>query len=81
MHKNGSVEDKVIIVVPDKGKYIGVLEGCPFVLLGVDDFLKKSSVLSFSSAALKRYGQPLMALAEMEGLEAHGRAVSLRLKD
>ncbi len=49
--------------------------------LGVDDFLKKSSVLSFSSAALKRYGQPLMALAEMEGLEAHGRAVSLRLKD
>ncbi|MCK5540072.1 MAG: histidinol dehydrogenase [Deltaproteobacteria bacterium] len=49
--------------------------------LGVDDFLKKSSVLSFSSAALKRYGQPLMALAEMEGLEAHGRAVSLRLQD
>ncbi|MEA3332981.1 MAG: histidinol dehydrogenase [Pseudomonadota bacterium] len=47
--------------------------------LGVDDFLKKSSVLSFSPAALKRYGQPLMALAEMEGLEAHGRAVSLRL--
>ena len=49
--------------------------------LGVDDFLKKSSVLSFSSAALKRYGRPLMALAEMEGLEAHGRAVSLRLED
>ncbi|MCD6534358.1 MAG: histidinol dehydrogenase [Deltaproteobacteria bacterium] len=49
--------------------------------LGVDDFLKKSSVLSFSNAALKRYGQPLMALAEMEGLEAHGRAVSLRLQD
>ena len=49
--------------------------------LGVDDFLKKSSVLSFSSAALKRYGKPLMALAEMEGLEAHGRAVSLRLED
>ena len=49
--------------------------------LGVDDFLKKSSVLSFSSAALKRYGRPLMALAEMEGLEAHGRAVSLRLQD
>ena len=49
--------------------------------LGVDDFLKKSSVLSFSSAALKRYSRPLMALAEMEGLEAHGRAVSLRLED
>ena len=49
--------------------------------LGVDDFLKKSSVISFSPAALKRYGRPLMALAEMEGLEAHGRAVSLRLED
>ncbi|MCD6429774.1 MAG: histidinol dehydrogenase [Deltaproteobacteria bacterium] len=49
--------------------------------LGVDDFLKKSSVLFFSSAALKRYGRPLTALAEMEGLEAHGRAVSLRLQD
>ncbi|MBN2809836.1 MAG: histidinol dehydrogenase [Deltaproteobacteria bacterium] len=49
--------------------------------LGVDDFLKKSSVLSFSRAALKRYGRPLTALAAMEGLEAHGRAVSLRLED
>jgi histidinol dehydrogenase len=49
--------------------------------LGVDDFLKKSSVLSFSRAALKNYGESVMALAEMEGLDAHGRAVSLRLAD
>ena len=49
--------------------------------LGIDDFLKKSSVLSFSRPALKRYGRPLTALAEMEGLEAHGRAVSLRLEN
>lgn len=49
--------------------------------LGVDDFLKKSSVLSFSRAALKGYRRPLTALAKMEGLEAHGRAVSLRLED
>jgi histidinol dehydrogenase len=49
--------------------------------LGVDDFLKKSSVLSFSRAALKNYGESVMALAAMEGLEAHGRAVSLRLAD
>ena len=48
--------------------------------LGVDDFLKKSSVLSFSKDALKRYGQSVTALAGMEGLEAHGRAVSLRLE-
>ncbi|HDS15075.1 MAG TPA: histidinol dehydrogenase [Proteobacteria bacterium] len=47
--------------------------------LGVDDFLKKSSVISFSPAALGRYGRPVTALAQMEGLAAHGRAVSLRL--
>jgi len=48
--------------------------------LGVDDFLKKSSVLSFSQKALTGYGAAVTGLAEMEGLEAHGRAVSLRLK-
>ncbi len=48
--------------------------------LGVDDFLKKSSVLSFSKDALQTYGRSVTALAEMEGLEAHARAVSLRLE-
>ncbi len=48
--------------------------------LGVDDFLKKSSVLSFSKGALEKYGTAVTDLAKMEGLEAHGRAVSLRLK-
>lgn len=39
---DGSVnEDTVIITIPHKGKHIGVLEGCPFVLLGVNDFLTK----------------------------------------
>lgn len=48
--------------------------------LGVDDFVKKSSVLSFSKNALDNYGEAVTGLAEMEGLQAHGRAVSLRLK-
>ncbi len=48
--------------------------------LGVDDFLKRSSVLSFSPAALQTYGKSVTALATMEGLEAHARAVSLRLE-
>ncbi len=48
--------------------------------LSVDDFLKKSSILSFSPAALARYGRSVAALATLEGLEAHGRAVSLRLE-
>ena len=47
--------------------------------LGVDDFLKRTSVLSFSPEALRRYGRPVTALAGMEGLQAHGRAVSMRL--
>ncbi|MCK5915012.1 MAG: histidinol dehydrogenase, partial [Deltaproteobacteria bacterium] len=41
---------------------------------------KKSSILSFSKAALKQYGKSVIALAEMEGLQAHGRAVSLRIE-
>ena len=41
MDSAGRVKDNVILTIPDKGKYIGVLEGCPFVLLGVKDFLKK----------------------------------------
>ncbi len=48
--------------------------------LGVDDFVKKSSVLSFSKTALDDYSEAVTGLAEMEGLQAHGRAVSLRLK-
>jgi histidinol dehydrogenase len=48
--------------------------------LGVHDFIKRSSVLSFTGAALERYAVPLRALAELEGLEAHGRAVARRLE-
>ena len=48
--------------------------------LGVDDFLKKSSVLSFSKTALETYSTAVTGLANMEGLQAHSRAVSLRLK-
>lgn len=48
--------------------------------LGVHDFIKRSSVLSFTGAALARYAGPVRALAELEGLEAHGRAVVRRLE-
>ena len=48
--------------------------------LSVDDFVKKSSVLSYSIEALEMDGDTVLAIAEKEGLWAHGRAVSLRLE-
>jgi histidinol dehydrogenase len=48
--------------------------------LSVDDFVKKSSVLSYSLEALALDGDTVLAIAEKEGLWAHGRAVSLRLE-
>ncbi|HYA13857.1 MAG TPA: histidinol dehydrogenase, partial [Syntrophales bacterium] len=47
--------------------------------LGVYDFVKRSSVLSFSKEALLRYGKQAARFAELEGLEAHGRSIEKRL--
>jgi histidinol dehydrogenase len=47
--------------------------------LSVDDFVKKSSVISYSIEALALDADTVLTLAEKEGLWAHGRAVSLRL--
>jgi len=48
--------------------------------LGVYDFFKRTSVLSFSQKALARYGEPTARFADLEGLYGHGRSVRLRLK-
>lgn len=47
--------------------------------LSVDDFVKKSSVLSYSIEALEMDADVVLEIAGREGLWAHGRAVSLRL--
>ena len=47
--------------------------------LSVDDFVKKSSVLSYSAEALEADADIVVEIAGKEGLWAHGRAVSLRL--
>jgi len=47
--------------------------------LSVDDFVKKSSVLSYSLEALEMDGPSVMTIANAEGLDAHSRAVGLRL--
>jgi len=47
--------------------------------LGVYDFVKRTSILSFSREALRRYGTETVHFAEMEGLGGHGNSVRLRL--
>ena len=50
-----------------------------FSPLSVDDFVKKSSIVYFSQSGLQRLGSDIVRIAELEGLEAHGRSVSMRL--
>lgn len=51
-----------------------------FSPLSVDDFVKKSSIVYFSEKGLQRLGSDIVRIAGMEGLEAHGRSVSIRLR-
>jgi histidinol dehydrogenase len=51
-----------------------------FSPLSVDDFVKKSSIVYFSETGLNRLGRDIVRIAELEGLEAHGKSVSIRLK-
>jgi histidinol dehydrogenase len=48
--------------------------------LNVDHFMKKSSVIYYSKEALLRDGDKIIALAQHEGLEAHARAIQIRLQ-
>ncbi len=48
--------------------------------VNVDDFIKKSSLISYSREALLRDGQAIMTLARHEGLEGHARAIEVRLE-
>ncbi|WP_246942612.1 histidinol dehydrogenase [Bacillus pinisoli] len=49
--------------------------------LNVDDFIKKSSIISYSKKAMQKNGRKIAAFARLEGLEAHARAVEYRLED
>jgi histidinol dehydrogenase len=48
--------------------------------LGVYNFLKRTSILSLSNRALQKYGHGVARFAEMEGLDAHSRSVTIRMK-
>ena len=51
-----------------------------FSPLGVDDFLKRTSVTRFEPSKLRELGNDVMRLAEIEGLTGHGKSVELRLQ-
>lgn len=46
--------------------------------LNVDDFVKKSSIISYSEQALKTNADKIARFARLEGLEGHARAVEIR---
>jgi histidinol dehydrogenase len=48
--------------------------------LGVYDFIKRTSVMRYSSARLSREADSIIALAEAEGLYAHAEAVRMRAR-
>lgn len=46
--------------------------------LGVEDFIKRSSVISFSPQAIEALGNEVKRFADLEGLEAHGLSAAKR---
>lgn len=49
--------------------------------LGVYDFVKRTSLLRYSEAAFASVTEKVAVLAQCEGLEAHARSASIRVKD
>jgi histidinol dehydrogenase len=53
--------------------------GRSFAGLTVDQFQRRTSVVSYSQPALKRGLEAVRKFAELEGLDAHGRSAEIRL--
>ncbi|SJZ31065.1 histidinol dehydrogenase [Selenihalanaerobacter shriftii] len=49
--------------------------------LNIDDFVKKSSIISYSKAGLEKVKDKAIKLAEVEGLDAHANSVRVRFED
>lgn len=47
--------------------------------LGVDTFIKKTSLIAYTPAGLDEIGAAVVKLAEVEGLDAHANAVRIRM--
>lgn len=50
-----------------------------FSPLGVEDFLKRTSVIGISQGAMSLLGPQVVRMAGLEGLHAHGKSVAVRL--
>lgn len=48
--------------------------------LGVESFVKRSSLISYTEEAIRKNGSSIAAFARFEGLEGHARAVEKRMK-
>ena len=48
--------------------------------LGVHDFRKRTSLIEWSADALLHHAGDIMELAKVEGLDAHGRSVLVRVE-
>ena len=48
--------------------------------LGVYDFVKRTSMLKYSREALQKSAHKIVTLARAEGLDAHARSASIRLR-
>jgi len=51
-----------------------------FSPLGVEDFLKRTSVIRFEPSKLRELGADVMRLAALEGLTGHAKSVEMRLQ-
>lgn len=50
-----------------------------FSPLSIDDYIKKSSIISFSKEAMQELGPDVVKFAEAEGLTAHANSIKVRL--
>ena len=50
-----------------------------FSPLGAYDFIKRSSIVSFSEEAFRRLGRDAERIADIEGLEAHANTIRIRM--
>ena len=52
-----------------------------FSPLGVDDFIKKSSIIYYSKQALRPKKDDIMRFAKAESLTAHANSIAVRFED
>ena len=52
-----------------------------FSPVNVDDFIKKTSIISYSRSALKKFSEDIQIFAKSEGLTAHANSIKVRFEN